>query len=278
MLLPSSLVFKLRTSWWYKKTLSEIKLRVAPALFALLFLYLGVTLVSHSFFNLLDFGGAICRETSGADQPPPLARGESAVIVNGKAAAQRLRPFAQRAASDATLSGDEKTNPFKYLARYGVELPEFHTSELCQRMDVTIEQFGSYNLKFDTTDEFTDWDGVKAPFGYYSFGIIANPSGNGPRQKMSVIEMLGAVSLLPLRRELSQPWYRIVARIGGTGGQQKAFEPDFTDEYIFDDNLKAERGGELFLFVNDPVVGIPKLYDIFYKRNFGAVKVIITRN
>jgi uncharacterized protein (DUF2235 family) len=278
MLLPSRFVFKLRTSWVYKKTLSEIKLRIAPAFFALLFVYLGVTLASHSFFNLLDFGGAICRETSDSDQLPNLARGQSAVIVDGKTVAQRLRPFAQRAASDATLSEDDKTNPFKYLPRYGVELPEFHASELCQRMGVKVEQFGSYNIKFDTTANFTDWDGVKAPFGYYSFGIISNPSSADVPAEMSVMEMLGAISLLPLRRELSQPWYRIVARIGGSGGQQKAFEPDFTDDYIFDDNLKAERPGELFLFVNDPVVGIPKLHDIFYKRNVGAVKVIITRN
>jgi hypothetical protein len=145
-------------------------------------------------------------------------------------------------------------------------------------MGVKVEQFGSYNIKFDTTANFTDWDGVKAPFGYYSFGIISNPSSADVPAEMSVMEMLGAISLLPLRRELSQPWYRIVARIGGSGGQQKAFEPDFTDDYIFDDNLKAERQGELFLFVNDPVVGIPKLHDIFYKRNVGAVKVIITRN
>jgi hypothetical protein len=95
---------------------------------------------------------------------------------------------------------------------------------------------------------------------------------------MSFMEMLRAISLVPLRRELSQPWYRIVARIGGTGGQQKSYDPDFSDPYIFDDNFKAERPGELFLFINDAVVGFPKLHDVFYKHNVGKVKVMVTRN
>jgi hypothetical protein len=41
--------------------------------------------------------------------------------------------------------------------------------------------------------------------------------------------------------------------------------------------VPATRDGELFLFVNDAVIGIPGLYDFFYRDNSGSTKVKIER-
>ena len=35
--------------------------------------------------------------------------------------------------------------------------------------------------------------------------------------------------------------------------------------------------GELFIFVNDAVIGIPGLYDFFYRNNGGSGKLTLTR-
>ena len=88
--------------------------------------------------------------------------------------------------------------------------------------------------------------------------------------------LIGVAFLVPLRREFSMPWFRIVARIGGVGGQEESYEPDFSDMFTFDTDKKTKRPGELFLFVNDAVIGWSPLYDVFYKHNDGEVKVLIT--
>ena len=41
--------------------------------------------------------------------------------------------------------------------------------------------------------------------------------------------------------------------------------------------LRATRDGELFLFVNDAVLGVPGLIDVFYRNNVGTADVTVTR-
>ena len=81
---------------------------------------------------------------------------------------------------------------------------------------------------------------------------------------------------VPLRRELTRPWFRLVLRYGGTGGEEVFLDPDPEDGTI-EDVIKPTRKGELFIFVNDAVIGIPGLYDFFYRNNQGAAKLMVTR-
>jgi hypothetical protein len=37
----------------------------------------------------------------------------------------------------------------------------------------------------------------------------------------------------------------------------------------------AQRGGELFLYVNDAVIGLPWLNDYYFKKNAGTAKVTV---
>jgi hypothetical protein len=41
--------------------------------------------------------------------------------------------------------------------------------------------------------------------------------------------------------------------------------------------MRAKRDGELFLFVNDAVLGVPGLEGVFYPNNIGSADVTITR-
>jgi hypothetical protein len=81
---------------------------------------------------------------------------------------------------------------------------------------------------------------------------------------------------LPLRRELLQDWFRIGLRYGRVGGEEDFFEPDPTDPVI-QNNIHPTRNGELFIFVNDAVLGIPGLYGWFYRNNGGSAQLTVTR-
>jgi hypothetical protein len=138
-------------------------------------------------------------------------------------------------------------------------LPEFKTSELCQSMGVWLERNGRYLIRFESTDTFKDGN-FDASEGFFS-------------ENAGLIWMVA----VPLRRELARPWFRIVARIGGRGGEEYFLDPDVSNQFLIDEIITATRDGELFLFVNDAVIGLPDLYGYFYKSNKGSTKVTITR-
>lgn len=84
------------------------------------------------------------------------------------------------------------------------------------------------------------------------------------------------VLALPMRRELIRPWFRIVARTSSVGEEESFLDPDPKDHWI-DGVMRATRDGELFLFVNDAVPGIPGLEGVFYSNNVGRADVTVTR-
>ncbi|HEY4901685.1 MAG TPA: hypothetical protein VIH91_12795, partial [Terriglobales bacterium] len=63
---------------------------------------------------------------------------------------------------------------------------------------------------------------------------------------------------------------------GGVGGEESFLDPDPKDHSI-DEAMRATRDGELFIFVNDAVLGVPGLEGVFYSNNVGTADVMITR-
>jgi hypothetical protein len=93
---------------------------------------------------------------------------------------------------------------------------------------------------------------------------------------------------LPLRRVLNRPWFRPIARIGAVGADEYPLDPDTrpvaarvppaadaADELVAD--IKARRTGELFLYVNDAIVGLPRVAGAFYANNGGQAQVEVVR-
>jgi hypothetical protein len=81
-----------------------------------------------------------------------------------------------------------------------------------------------------------------------------------------------------LRRILFRPWYRLIARVGETGVDEYFLDPvpvPNTSPQVYRARFTAQRGGEIFLYVNDAVVGLPWLSDLYYKRNKGTAKVTV---
>jgi len=265
---PRDPIYRMRTSRGYVATHAAVKKYIAPAVFALLFAYLGLFLASHVLFMFQDDAGWVCREKPVAYKPDldpehphrlvanygdfglvNLSRGETAIISSGK---------------PAKTSGKTDKD----------SLPEFKTSELCQSMGVWLERNGKYLIKFDSTKTFRDGD-IEASEGFYSYSLRA------PSYWKALYWRTLMVVAVPLRRELIRPWFRVVARIGGKGGEELFLDPDVNDDFLIDTPITATRDGELFLFVNDAVIGIPGwdgyFYKYFYDNNKGSARVTIKR-
>jgi uncharacterized protein (DUF2235 family) len=254
---PGDLIYRLRTSGAYKAVHAGIKKYVAPAMFALLFAYLGLTLTSHVLFNVQDDAGWVCRE-----RPVELEQDSK---HPSREKVKDYKGLVNLARGETMLASGAATNE---LVRDVARLPEFKTSELCQSMGVWLERNGKYLIKFDSTDNFRD-GAIEASEGFYS----TDPP--------STLQKALMIALVPLRREMIRPWFRVVARIGGKGGEEIFLDPDFSDKFLINEPITATRDGELFLFVNDATIGIPGFegyfYGLFYKNNEGSARVTITR-
>jgi uncharacterized protein (DUF2235 family) len=223
--LPSDWIYRLRSHPWYIAFHEGLKRHWAPVFFALMFVYLGLSIPSHLLYNIQDVGGFVCRDhDTNPEIPPPtlLKKGDPPRVV------------------------------------------EFNTSDICKPTGILVARGGGYNIKVDTGVPWTD-SGVEVPTGGFS-------AKQPPSWYQRVFLSLG----VPLRRELFEDWFRIVLRYGRVGGEEDFLEPD-PDDPIIESPFRPKRDGELFMFVNDAVIGIPGLYDRLYRNNKGSARVTVTR-
>ena len=138
-------------------------------------------------------------------------------------------------------------------------------SSVCSATGILLENGGRYAITIKARETYWyDRTIETSPAGFYSM--------DAPEIWRKVVKVLA----LPMRRELIRPWFRIVARTGSVGGEESFLDPDPKDHSI-DEVMRATRDGELFLFVNDAVLGIPGLEGVFYSNNVGSADVTITR-
>jgi uncharacterized protein (DUF2235 family) len=142
---------------------------------------------------------------------------------------------------------------------------DFSATDLCKPTGVMLASHGArYYVKVES--DMRGYDGnMSFPLGGFS-------SKEEPRWYKRVLLTLA----LPFRRELAKDWFRIVLRYGRIGGEESILDPDPTDPLI-QDNIKPTRSGELFVYINDVVVGFPGLYGWFYGNNRGDAQLTIRR-
>ena len=217
--LPHNLLYRLRSSAAYQTTLVTLKSRIAPAVFAIFFVYIGTAVASHLLFNIQDVWGATCKETPQAN------------LV-------ALKPGVK------------------------VELPNtFDTKELCHATGVMLTAGERYVIEM-------------APTAWDDGGIAVKP-GASPWEAANWMQKFLFIAAVPLRRELFQDWFEVVVRYGRTGGEEAFYIYDPTASKI-EFPMRPTRDGELFVFVNDAVIGLPLLYDRFYRNNHGSAKISVT--
>jgi uncharacterized protein (DUF2235 family) len=141
----------------------------------------------------------------------------------------------------------------------------FDAFSVCSATGVLLENGGRYAITIKAREAH-----------WYDRTIPTSPAGFYSLEAPTTWQKIAMVLALPMRRELIRPWFRIVARTGSVGGEETFLDPDPKDHSI-DEVMRATRDGELFLFVNDTVLGVPGLEGAFYSNNLGSADVTITR-
>jgi uncharacterized protein (DUF2235 family) len=72
----------------------------------------------------------------------------------------------------------------------------------------------------------------------------------------------------PMRRELIHPWFKIILKVGALRSEQYVLDNPTTV-------ITPRRTDQVFLFVNDGIVGLPWVYAWFYRHNSGKATITV---
>jgi hypothetical protein len=196
------------------------------------------------------FGGAhrfLTREVL-----PLLAVAVVLVVVGG--AASRL-VFDVRSSFGDACAGTRDTD-LREVPREASTIV-FATSEKCLATGLRLRAGERYAVEVTVTSPWKDGSIDASPDGFTSLRLLP---------------------ALPVRRIWSERWFRLMGRIGTTGDDHYPLASDRDKDRI---ELRARSNGELFLFVNDAVVGLLPGWDLPYRwrlgRNDGTARVEVMR-
>jgi len=96
------------------------------------------------------------------------------------------------------------------------------------------------------------------------------PSGIGGYSKEKMTPLMYPGTLL--RRQIGEPWFKPIARIGYQGRDEYPLNPSDGSQPGADSTqlvaeITARRSGELFLYLNDAILPVPNDWQYFYNNN-----------
>jgi hypothetical protein len=130
----------------------------------------------------------------------------------------------------------------------------FETSSLCWASGIRLEKGIPYRIVVKRTQPWSDGDISTTPLGF----------------EQMTWPMYGA---LLLKRDLDQPWFRLTARTGRYGLDEQSLDLKPRIGLDHSAQITPRASGELFLFVNDAVIGFPWLARMFYRNNVGDAQI-----
>jgi uncharacterized protein (DUF2235 family) len=158
---------------------------------------------------------------------------------------------------DDKLIAIDKTAPQNAL--------DFDTSAICAPTGLKVRTGFKYEIAVTMEDPWEDGGHATTPTGYRTSTIDATKRWRG-------------YATIFLRRVLFRPWFRLIARVGERGVDEYFLDlvpvPN-TSPQVYKDTIKADRSGEIFLYVNEAVIALPWLHDHFYKKHQGTAKVTV---
>jgi uncharacterized protein (DUF2235 family) len=166
------------------------------------------------------------------------------------------------------------------------EVISFETNVGCQSTNVYLEPGATYHVEAENLV-----DNVRTDDGQVA-GLWSDWKA-GWQTQLAIM----------LRRYPTVPWYRPIVRVGKVGTEEHVlgrsatlfdvfhtkgiddngkpasweYKVPLIAEIRMDDNPRPNTTHELFVFVNDAVIGFPGVWDIFYRQNTGHGKLIITK-
>jgi uncharacterized protein (DUF2235 family) len=162
------------------------------------------------------------------------------------------------------------------------EPKSFETKDFCTPTGLLVEKGETYDVILTITEPWEDGHKFDETDPRKAKGIETGPEGFGT-DKMRSMMYLG----LPLRRQIASNWFAPILRAGNTGFGEVT--PTFVREESpgcpcpagparYKATFKALRHGEVFVYVNDSVIGLPRIYDYFYRsNNAGAATITLQK-
>lgn len=145
-----------------------------------------------------------------------------------------------------------------------IALPYFKTKEYCQGLGVKVAKGRKYFVRLDGTETFRDMNGAIDAQNGFGFAL------SNIRHWASLV--LG----LPFRRSLNHNWFQVILRIGAEDGHEEFLLPDIENpRYLYSQVIEAKADGELFIYVNDAIIGFPWWRKLFYDNNMGGATVLV---
>jgi hypothetical protein len=146
---------------------------------------------------------------------------------------------------------------------------EIRTRDVVRGDGASVERGKTYRVTFVVTEPQEDGYRPKEP----------NPKGQGYRNRSARIwrdKMRWTMAPgVPIRRLLASNWFEAVLRVGNRGfgevvpSWERKDPPQCLCPAItsYTTTFKARKSGELFIYVNDSVLGWPGQFDVFYRTN-----------
>jgi uncharacterized protein (DUF2235 family) len=145
----------------------------------------------------------------------------------------------------------------------------FETKAICTSTELQVEKGKTYQVVITLDAPWEDGYKLNEPNAIKAKGIETGPDGFG-FDKMTWRMWFG----LPIRRELGANWFAAILRIGDKGSGEIGLTFERVDALRpqpgpmrYKAQFKARRSGEVFVYVNDSVLGWPGYFDYFYQLN-----------
>jgi uncharacterized protein (DUF2235 family) len=144
----------------------------------------------------------------------------------------------------------------------------FETKALCTPTGLAVKKGSSYEVVLTITEPWEDGYKFMESDPRKAKGIETGPEGFG-YDKMTPKMYFG----LPLRRQIASNWFATILRADnkGFGEITPAFVRDESSGPSgpprYKATFRAPRDGEIFVYVNDSVVGWPGYFDLFYRQD-----------
>lgn len=148
------------------------------------------------------------------------------------------------------------------------EPKSFETKALCTPTGLAVKKGSIYEAVLTITEPWEDGYKFMESDPRKARGIESGPEGFG-YDKMTAKMYLG----LPLRRQIASNWFATILRVDnkGFGEVNPAFvrdeQPGLSGPPRYKATFRAPRDGEIFVYVNDSVIGWPGYFDLFYRED-----------
>jgi hypothetical protein len=140
---------------------------------------------------------------------------------------------------------------------------DFDTSSMCAATGLTVETGRTYELIITVATPWADGSHTTTPVGYRTSTLEFSERWHG-------------YAGILLRRVMFRPWFRPIARVGETGTDEYFLDPVLQNDSnppVYKARFTAQRKGEVFLYVNDAVIGLPWVNYNYFKNNQGTAKI-----